>query len=312
MENQTTVSYFLLLAFPDILWIEILLFFLLLMLYLLTLSGNITIILITILNDSLHTPMYFFLRNFSIVEIGFISITVPNMLLQFLSGWRAISSVACFTQLFFVYFLGITEFCLLAVMAIDRHVAICHPFQYPMVMNDRLCHLLVVTCWLFSFLCSLTPILFLTHLPFCGPNTIDHFMCDSAPLIHLACSDTHFIESFYLIIAIVVLLGTLLIIVVSYIKIISTVLQLPSAKARNRTFSTCSSHFLIVTLLYGSCIFVYIQPQQERYLEFQKEVSILNMVVIPLLNPCIYSFRNKKMQEALRVTGGRWLSQWRS
>ncbi|XP_054850368.1 olfactory receptor 6C4-like [Eublepharis macularius] len=311
MENQTAINHFLLLGFTEIFWIKILLFLLLLIVYLLTLLGNMTIILVMVLNGHLHTPMYFFLRNFSIVEMGFISIAIPNMLFQLLSRQKTISSVACFTQVFFAYFLGIMEFCLLAVMAVDRYVAICHPFRYSIIMHHKLCVQLVVSCWLVSFLCSLTPILFLTRLPFCGPNTIDHFMCDSAPLIHLACSDTQFVDLLYLVIAIIVLLGTLVIVVASYIKIISAVLHLPSAKERNRTFSTCSSHFLVVTLLYGSCIFVYIQPEQQRRLELNKEVSILNMLVSPLLNPFIYSFRNKGMQEALRVTGGRWLSKWR-
>ncbi|XP_066486594.1 olfactory receptor 6C4-like [Tiliqua scincoides] len=279
---------------------QVLLFFLLLLVYLLSLTGNLVIITVTLLDPRLHTPMYYFLRNFSMVEIGFISNSIPNMLRHLLSGQKVISAVACFAQLFFVFFLGIMEFCLLGVMAVDRYVAVCHPFQYLVIMNDQRCLWLVLGCWLISFLFALPLNILITRLPLCGPNTINHFMCDSGPLISMACSNTWLINLIDLILATATLFGTLVIVVASYIKIILTVLHLPSAKDQSRAFSTCSSHFLVVSMLYGSCIFAYIQPEQQGHLDFNKEVSVLNMVVIPLLNSFIYSLRNKTMQEALK------------
>lgn len=312
MANQTTMTDFLLLGFPENHRMQVLLFLLLLMVYLLSLMGNIAIIMVTLLDSRLHTPMYYFLRNFSMVEIGFISNSIPYMLRLLLSGQKTISAATCFTQLFFVFFLGIMEFCLLAVMAVDRYVAICHPFQYSVIMNDQRCLRLVLSCWLISFLSALPLNVFITRLPFCGPNTINHFMCDSGPLISMACSNTRLVNLIYLILAIAVLFSTLAIVAASYVKIVSTVLNLPSAKDRSRAFSTCSSHFLVVAMLYGSCIFLYVQPEPQGHLDFKKEVSVLNMVVIPLLNPFIYSLRNKTMQEALKGVGGKLYNHWKS
>uniref|UniRef100_A0A8D0GKQ1 Olfactory receptor n=1 Tax=Sphenodon punctatus TaxID=8508 RepID=A0A8D0GKQ1_SPHPU len=306
IQNQTTTTDFILLGFTSIHSFQILIFPVLLAVYLLTVTGNMTIVTITLLDRRLDTPMYFFLRNFSILEIGFTSVVIPNTLNNLLSERKTISVVACFIQLYFYFQLGITEFFLLALMSIDRYVAVCHPLQYSVVMNHRLCIHLMVWCWVGSFLCAVMLIIMISQLPFCGPNVIDHFFCDNAPLFNLACGDIHLFELIYFALVIIILLGTLIIVVISYANIVSTVFHLPSAKERRKAFSTCSSHFIVVTMLYGSFFFLYAQPRQRNSMDANKGVAILNTVVIPLLNPFIYSLRNKQVQQALREMNKRF------
>ncbi|XP_006037479.1 olfactory receptor 49-like [Alligator sinensis] len=305
MKNHTTVTEFVLLGFTEVYEIQILLFVLLLVIYLLTLMGNLLIISITLLDYRLHTPMYFFLRNFSFLEISFTSVVIPKMLVNLLSEKKTISTTACFIQSFFYFLLGIAEFFLLAAMSFDRYVAICNPLRYPIIMNSRLCVQLVLSCWLGSFFFVFMTTIVITRLPFCGPNVIDHFFCDNSPLIKLSCTDTRFIELVDFIFAIIILLGTLAITTVSYINIISTILRLPSAKGRQKAFSTCSSHIIVVSMFYGSCIFMYIRPNQSIGLNINKGVAVLNTVVTPLLNPFIYSLRNKQVHEVLRDKMGK-------
>ncbi|KYO40070.1 olfactory receptor 49-like [Alligator mississippiensis] len=267
--------------------------------------GNFLIISITLLDYRLHTPMYFFLRNFSFLEISFTSVVIPKMLVNLLSEKKTISITACFIQSFFYFLLGIAEFFLLAAMSFDRYVAICNPLRYPIIMNSRLCVQLVLSCWLGSFFFVFMTTIVITQLPFCGPNVINHFFCDNSPLIKLSCTDTRFIELVDFIFAIIILLGTLAVTTVSYINIISTILHLPSAKGRQKAFSTCSSHIIVVSMFYGSCIFMYIRPNQSIGLNINKGVAVLNTVVTPLLNPFIYSLRNKQVHEVLRDTMGK-------
>ncbi|XP_059587332.1 olfactory receptor 6E1-like [Alligator mississippiensis] len=311
MQNQTAVTEFILLGFTETRWLQILLFLALLFTYLLTMTGNIVIITITLVDRRLHTPMYFFLRNFSVLEIGFTSVVIPKMLSNLLSVRKTISVVACFIQLFFYFFLGVTEFFLLATMSFDRYVAICNPLRYPVIMNSRLCIQLVMICWLGSLPSVLITAIIISQLPFCGSNVIDHFFCDNLPLLKLACADTRLIELINFILAVIILLGTLVITAVSYIHIISTILRLPSAKERQRAFSTCSSHIIVVTMFYGSCIFMYVRPTRARGLDLNKGVAILNTVVTPLLNPFIYSLRNKQVQEVLRDLSARFFNKRR-
>ncbi|XP_053117223.1 olfactory receptor 49-like [Hemicordylus capensis] len=299
MQNQTRVTEFILLGFTDILELQITLFAVLLVTYLLTLAGNLLIISITLLDHRLHSPMYFFLRNFSLLEISFTTVIIPKMLNDLLATKKTITMNACFIQSFFYFFLGIAEFFLLAAMSFDRYVAICSPLRYTIIMNNRLCIQLVVSCWLGSFVFVFLTTVFITRLPFCGPNVIDHFFCDNSPLLKLACADTLLIELIDFILAVIILLGTLAITTTSYIKIIFTVLRLPSAKERQRAFSTCSSHIIVVTMFYGSCIFMYVRPSQSKGINLNKGVSILNTVVTPLLNPFIYSLRNKQVQQVV-------------
>ncbi|XP_061446464.1 olfactory receptor 6E1-like [Rhineura floridana] len=300
MHNQTTVMEFILLGFTDVWELQVALFVTLLITYLLTITANVLIISITLLDHRLHSPMYFFLWNFSLLEISFTTVIIPKMLGNLLSARKTISVTACFIQSFFYFLLGIAEFFLLAAMSFDRYVAICNPLRYTIIMNNRLCVQLVVSCWMSSFFFVFLTMVVITRLPFCGPNVIDHFFCDNSPLLKLACADTQLIELVDFILAVIILMGTLAITITSYANIIYTVFHLPSAKERQKAFSTCSSHIIVITMFYGSCIFMYMRPLQSKGIDLNKGVAILNTVVTPLLNPFIYSLRNKQVQEVLR------------
>lgn len=302
MQNLTLVTEFILLGFTDVFELQVTLFVVLLFTYLVTLSGNLLIISITLLDQRLQSPMYFFLRNFSFLEISFTTVIIPKMLSDLLSIRKSISVTACFIQSFFYFVLGIAEFFLLAAMSFDRYVAICNPLRYTIVMNNRLCIQLVLSCWISSFFFVFLTTVVITRLPFCGPNLIDHFFCDNSPLLKLACADTRLIEVVDFIFAVIILMGTLIITTISYTHIIWTICHLPSAKERQRAFSTCSSHIIVVTMFYGSCIFMYVKPSQREGMNLNKGVAILNTVVTPLLNPFIYTLRNKQVQEVVRDT----------
>ncbi|XP_059587352.1 olfactory receptor 6E1-like [Alligator mississippiensis] len=300
MENQTVVRNFVLLGFTEVWHLKTLIFVILLLTYIFTIIGNIVIITITLLDHRLQTPMYYFLRNFSLLEIGFTSTVIPKALFNLASGNRTISVAGCFVQAFLYFVLGTIELLLLAVMSFDRYVAICHPLSYTTIMNERVCRLLVLSSCASSFLLLIGPLLALFQLPFCSQNIINHFFCDSAPLIKLACANTRLLELVSSTAATFSLLSTLTITILSYARIISTVLNIPSASGRQKAFSTCISHLTVVSITYSSCIFMYIKPMGSSGLDLSKGVSILNTVVSPLLNPFIYSLRNKQVQEALR------------
>uniref|UniRef100_A0A8D0GMP0 Olfactory receptor n=1 Tax=Sphenodon punctatus TaxID=8508 RepID=A0A8D0GMP0_SPHPU len=300
MNNATKVTEFILLGLTDIRWLQILLFVVLLITYLFTLIGNLIIIIITLVDHHLQTPMYFFLRNFSFLEISFTSIVVPKMLSNLLEGRKTISRVTCFAQFFFYFVVGITELFILAVMSIDRYVAICHPLRYPTIMNRRVCIHLVAWSWIWGVLFILFPTIVVSKLPFCGPNVINHFFCDNSPLIKLSCSDTQLLELLDFLMAFCTVLGTLAITIVSYVNIISTVLRIPSTTGRQKAFSTCASHIIVVSITYGSCIFLYVKPTRSSGVDFNKTAAIFNNIVCPFLNPFIYSLRNKQVQEALK------------
>lgn len=303
--NKTVmVTEFILVGFTRIRWLQILLFWVLFVTYLLTIMGNLLIIYITLVDHRLRTPMYFFLRNFSVLEIGFISSAIPKALLNLASGKSTISPVGCFTQAFFYFILGTTEFFILATMSFDRYVAICNPLRYTVIMNNDLCTQLVVGSWLISFFYMITPLILLFRLPFCGPNVIDHFFCDNMPLIKLACTNTQFLELLDFLLATFTVLGTLAVTIISYIKIIAVVLNIPSKAGRQKAFSTCASHIVVVFITYGSCIFMYVKPTQSSGLDLSKTVGVLNNVVSPLLNPFIYSLRNRQVKTALKDACG--------
>uniref|UniRef100_A0A8C3SDF0 Olfactory receptor n=1 Tax=Chelydra serpentina TaxID=8475 RepID=A0A8C3SDF0_CHESE len=300
MENRTAVMEFILLGFTNDRRLQLLIFVVLLVAYLFTIVGNVLIITITLVDCCLQTPMYYFLRNFSLLEIIFTSVIIPKALANMALGGQTISLIGCFAQSFLYFILGTTEFLLLAVMSFDRYVAICNPLRYTAIMSSQVCTLLALSSWIGGILFIIAPMIVLLQLPFCGPNVINHFFCDSTPLIKLACADTWLIECMGFITALLSVLGTLAISLVSYIKIISTVMHVPSAQGRHKAFSTCSSHITVVSITYGSCIFMYVKPMWSGGLELSKVVALLNTVVSPLLNPFIYSLRNKQVQDAVR------------
>uniref|UniRef100_A0A8D0H2B4 Olfactory receptor n=1 Tax=Sphenodon punctatus TaxID=8508 RepID=A0A8D0H2B4_SPHPU len=305
MKNKTVVTEFVLLGFTEIRLVQISLFVIILSLYLLTLMGNLVIITITLIDLHLQTPMYFFLRNLSLLEIGYSSIIIPKMLSNLLTRKRTISLMACFTQCALYFIVGTSGFFLLTVMSIDRYIAICHPLRYPIIMNRRVCIHLVTGSWLCGFLLILFLLIPLFQLPFCGSNVINNFFCDNTALIKLSCADTQLVELICFFIAVLTLLGTLSITVVSYVNIISTISRIPSATGRRKAFSTCASHIIVVSITYGACIFLYLKPTRSVRLDFNKTAAMFNIILPPLLDPFIYSLRNKQVKEALKQAVGR-------
>ncbi|XP_019288991.2 olfactory receptor 6M1-like [Panthera pardus] len=299
MQNQTTVTEFTLTAFPVIWKLQISLFVVLLFIYLLTLTGNIVIISLIWADNRLQTPMYFFLSNLSFLDILYTTSVTPKLLACLLEDRKTISFAGCMIQIYFFFFLGTVEFILLAVMSFDRYVAICNPLRYTIIMNSNVCLLLVLGCWVGAFFSVLCPIIVVSRLPYCYKE-ISHFFCDIAPLLQVACIDTHFIEMINFLLSSLVLLTSLVLTIVSYTYIISTILRIPSAQGRQKAFSTCASHITVVSIAYGSNIFMYVRPSQSHSLDFDKVTAVMTVMVTPLLNPFIYSLRNEKVKEVLR------------
>ncbi|XP_059253680.1 olfactory receptor 6C75-like [Mustela nigripes] len=300
MRNGTTVQEFTLEGFPAIQHLGKVLFFVHLMAYLASTVGNAVIITITCADSQLHTPMYFFLSIFSFLECCFINAVIPKLLHIFLLGRQTISFPACFIQAFLIVFLGATGFLLIAVMSLDRYVAICKPLHYPTIMNLKTCFILVASCFTLSFSLITGPLVKISQLSFCGPYVIPHFFCDIGPLIHLSCSDTWSIQMLAFFLALFILLTSLIITIIAYSNIVVTIVRLPSAKEKQKAFSTCSSHLIVLSLMYGSSVFIYVKPRQKNRLDSNREAALVNTVVTPLLNPVIYTLRNKQVHRALR------------
>ncbi|XP_053120528.1 olfactory receptor 6B1-like [Hemicordylus capensis] len=298
--NQTVVKEFILLGFEDIHEFEILLFLVFLVIYIVTMAGNLLILALVATNQHLHTPMYVFLGNLSCLETCYISTILPRMLDSFLTGNQAILVNLCFIQLYFFGGLATAECYLLAVMSYDRYLAICKPLHYAMLMDIRSCLQLSSGSWVIGFLVNSLTTYFMTQLTFCGPNVIDHFFCDFMPLLQLSCSNT--LKTQLLIFILSALFGLLpfLLTLMSYGHIIKTILNLPSAGMRKKAFSTCSSHLIVVTLFYGTIVFVYVLPKNSTLRDLNKALSIFYTVLIPLVNPFVYSLRNKDIKQALR------------
>ncbi|XP_055971543.1 olfactory receptor 6C75-like [Sorex fumeus] len=300
MRNYTKVTEFVLLGLTDDPKWQVVLFVFLLITYLLSVTGNLTIITLTLSDPHLQTPMYFFLRNFSLLELSFTSVCTPRFLVTIVTGDRTISYNDCLGQLFFFIQLGVTEFYLLAAMSYDRYVAICKPLHYTTIMSSRVCILLIFCSWLAAFLIIFPGIFLLMQLDFCASNIIDHFLCDVSPILQLSCTNTRFLELMTFCSAVVTLMATLTLVILSYSYIIRTILRIPSASQRKKAFSTCSSHMIVVSLSYGSCIFMYIKPSASERVTLSKGVALLNTAVAPLLNPFIYTLRNQQVQQAFK------------
>ncbi|XP_075409360.1 olfactory receptor 6C4-like [Tenrec ecaudatus] len=300
MRNQTSLTEFILLGFTDNPEIQVVMFIFLFLAYICSVMGNLIIITLTLLDSRLQTPMYFFLRNFSFLEISFTTIFIPRFLSSVLTGNNTISFAGCFTQYFFAIFLGSAEFYLLAAMSYDRYVAICKPLHYMTIMNSRVCTQLVLCSWLSGFLIILTPIILTSRLDFCASNVLDHFFCDYGPLLELSCSDTSLLDLIDFMLAFVTLVVTLALVMLSYTYIIKTILKIPSAQQRKKAFSTCSSHMIVISISYGSCIFIYIKPSAKEGVAFNKGVMVLITSVAPMLNPFIYTLRNQQVKQAFK------------
>nr|XP_004649993.2 olfactory receptor 6C74-like [Jaculus jaculus] len=301
MGNHTRVTIFILAGLTADPELKIVLFVFLLLTYLLSVTGNLTIIILTLVDIHLKTPMYFFLRNFSFLEISYTSTCIPKLLVTMATADKAISYNSCVTQVFFAFLFGASEFYLLAAMSYDRYVAICKPLHYMTIMNRKVCIQLLLSCWLAGFFTIFPPLVLGLNLEFCS-EIIDHFYCDTTPLLQISCTDTHFLEMMGFISAVVTLLVTLIMVIISYIYIALTILKIPSTTQRKKAFSTCSSHMIVLSISYGSCIFMYVKPSVQQRISFSKGISVLNTSVAPLLNPFIYTLRNQQVKKAFTNT----------
>ncbi|XP_006109268.1 olfactory receptor 6C2-like [Myotis lucifugus] len=297
MKNHT-ITTFILLGLTDDPQLQVPIFTFLFLTYMLSITGNLTIIYLTLVDSHLKTPMYFFLQNFALLEISFTSACIPRYLYNIATGDRSITYNTCVVQLFFTDVFGVTEFFLLAVMSYDRYVAICKPLRYATIMSSRVCRSLVLCCWMAGLLIILPPFTLFLNLKFCDSNVIDYFVCDVSPLLKISCSDTGLIEQLVIVCAVLTFILTLVCVVLSYIYIMKTILRLRSAQQRKRAFSTCSSHMIVVSLTYGSCIFIYIKPSAKESVAINKGVTVLMTSIAPVLNPFIYTLRNKQVRQA--------------
>lgn len=298
-KNNGTVTEFIFLGFSNITQVQPLLFVAFVSAYMIALIGNFIIITLIKIYSSLHTPMYFFLVNLSLLDVCCISTIVPQMLKNLLSQKKNISFQSCIAQAyFFVVFLA-TELLLLAVMAFDRYVAICHPLRYTIIMNWKVCIYVVIGIWITGVLLANVHVLSLFRLSFCGPSGINHFFCELPPVLKLSCTDTTFNQYLMLVTDIFLGFGCFLLTLVSYIYIVSSILKIRSTKGKKKAFSTCSSHVMVVTLFYSSVIYTYVRPPSV-YLDIDKIVAVLYTVITPMLNPLIYSLRNKDVKEAFK------------
>ncbi|KAM7150050.1 olfactory receptor 14C36-like [Macrochelys suwanniensis] len=299
MFNQTTVTEFLLLRFSDVRELQILHFLVFLLIYLAAVMGNLLIITAVALDHHLHSPMYFFLGNLSFLDVCYISVTVPKSMVNSLTNSRLISFSGCVAQVYFGIFFAFSELVLLAAMAYDRYVAICHPLRYRVIMTRGVCAQMAAGSWISSCIYSLLHTVNTFLLPFCGSNVVDQFFCDIPQLLKLSCADTSANEIVDILCSAVVGLFFLISILLSYIHILSAVLRIPSAQGRYKAFSTCLPHLVVFSLFISTGIYMYLRPGSESFPYQGMLATMLYSVVTPVINPLIYSLRNKEIKEAL-------------
>ncbi|XP_040856790.1 olfactory receptor 1P1-like [Ochotona curzoniae] len=312
-ENRTGLFEFLLWGLSERPAQQRVLFLLFLWMYVVTVAGNLLIVLAISTDERLHTPMYFFLASLSWTDILFISTTVPKALASIHTHSRAISYAGCLAQLYFFLTFGDMDIFLLATMAYDRYVAICHPLHYKVIMSLRRCVLLVTTCWVLTTLVATTHTSLISRLSFCTTKVVPDFFCDLGPLMKVACSDTRANELVLLFLGGAVILIPFLLILASYSRIVATILRVPSAQGKRKAFSTCGSHLAVVALFFGTVIRAYLCPSSSssNSVEEDTAAAVMYTVVTPLLNPFIYSLRNKDMKQALgRLLRGQGSFSW--
>ena len=297
-DNQTWVRGFILLGLSSDWATQVALFVLFSVTYLLTLLGNVLIVLLIRLDSRLHTPMYFFLTNLSLVDVSYATSIVPQMLVHFLAEHKGIPYVSCAAQLFFSLGLGGIEFVLLAMMAYDRYVAVCDPLRYSVIMHGGLCARLAITSWVSGSVNSLIHTAITFQLPVCTNKYIDHISCEILAVVRLACVDTSSNKISVMVSSIVLLMTPFCLVLLSYIRILSTILKIQSTEGRKNVFHTCASHLSVVVLCYGMAIFTYIQPNPSPSVLQEKLISLFYAILTPMLNPMIYSLRNKEVKRA--------------
>ncbi|XP_044536633.1 olfactory receptor 1038-like [Gracilinanus agilis] len=305
--NHSVVTEFILLGLTTRPELQVVLFIIFLIIYSVSVVGNLGLILLIQVSSHLQTPMYFFLRHLAFVDFCFTSTITPNMLVNFVQETNIISFHACAIQVFcFISFVAMEMF-LLAVMAYDRYVAIGNPLLYTVAMSRRLCWYLVTVPYVYCFSVALFHTIITFRFSYCASNVINHFYCDDIPLLALSCSDTHVKEILIFAFAGFDMICSLLIVIISYVFIIAAILRIRSTEGRLKAFSTCGSHMVAVTIFYGTLIFMYLQPRSNHSLDTDKMTSVFYTTVIPMLNPLIYSLRNKEVKEAVRkILGNAW------
>ncbi|KAM6474054.1 olfactory receptor 2A12-like [Liasis olivaceus] len=299
MANRTTVTEFFLLGLSSGPKTRLVLFGIFLVVYSITLTGNVIILMLIWLDSQLHTPMYFFLSHLSFVDIWYTSSTVPQLLTNLWIPKKTISFAGCGAEIYLFHGLAITECVLLAVMAYDRFVAICYPLRYTLIMNQKVCIKLAAAAWLCGFLLAMVHAIHTLRMPYCGPNVINHFYCDMLAVLKLVCADTHLNEIIVFVIAVLILVCPFCFILISYVHILIAILKIRSAQGRHKAFSTCASHVTVVALFYGSAMFMYMRPSSSHSPDQGKMVSLFYSVFTPLFNPMIYSLRNKEVKGAV-------------
>ncbi|XP_078510229.1 olfactory receptor 1G1-like [Lissotriton helveticus] len=301
-ENLTSEEQFLIIGFTDLPLLQVPLFIAFLTIYVLTLIGNLLIVSIVYSNSHLHTPMYFFLLNVAFIDITNISVTFPPMLIHFFQTDTIISLTKCLLQIYLFLFLLGTEFLILTVMAYDRYVAICYPLHYLSIMNKNMCIQLATGSWLGGILAPLPHITLISRLSYCQSHTINHFFCDFTALMKLSCTSIHGIETLNYVIGSIFALAPFIIVFTSYVKIISSILNMKSTEGRRKTFSTCGSHLTVVILFFGSVCSTYMRPTSKVSIKENKILALLYTAVPPLCNPIIYSLKNEGFAKGFRKT----------
>ncbi|KAL6034814.1 hypothetical protein STEG23_029254 [Scotinomys teguina] len=311
MENISEAAEFILVGLTDAPELQVPLFVTFTLIYLITLVGNLGMLVLILLDSRLHTPMYFFLSHLSFVDCVYASAITPKVIEGFLTGDKIISYNACAAQLFFFAAFAITEFFILASMAFDRHAAVCKPLHYSTTMTTSICGLLVSGSYMTGILQSSIHVYFTFHLSFCHSNVVNHFFCDIPALLTLSCSDIYKNEIEVFMVASFNIAFTLSVIVTSYVLIFTAILRMRSAEGRKKAISTCTSHLTTVSIFYGTMTFMYLQPNSSHSMDTDKMASVFYTMVIPMLNPLVYSLRNKEVKNAFKKVAGKALTSLR-
>ncbi|KAM7163283.1 olfactory receptor-like protein OLF2 [Macrochelys suwanniensis] len=298
--NHSEATEFILSGLTNRPELQVPLFVVFLLIYIITLVGNGGMILLITIDPRLHTPMYFFLSNLSFCDLCYSSVISPKMLLNFIAERKSISYTACAVQMYFFYAFSDFECLLLAVMAYDRYVAICYPLLYTVTMSRQRCKQLVAGVYTVGLVDSMINTCFIFRLSFCSSNIINHFFCDIPPLLAISCSETHINEIVMFTLVCCIIATSFVTVLLSYVYIISTILQIRSAEGRHKAFSTCTFHLTAVVLLFGTLLFMYLRPTSSYSMNTDKVASVFYALVIPMLNPLIYSLRNTEVKDALR------------
>ncbi|XP_008830406.1 olfactory receptor 5AN1-like [Nannospalax galili] len=297
--NITEITEFILLGFSDFPRITALLFIVFLLIYITALTWNLCLIVLIRMDSHLHTPMYFFLSNLSFIDLCYVTSTVPKLLITFFQEKQTINVVGCAVQYFFFSMLATSESCLMTAMAYDRYAAICNPLLYSSIMSPTLCVRMVMGSYMGGLTCSLSQICALLQLHFCGPNVIRHFFCDISQLVHLSCTEAFFVEVLIVILTAIFGIMNALVVMISYVYIILSIMKITSTKGRSKAFNTCASHLTAVSLFYVSGVFAYLRSSSGVSSSFDRFASMFYTVVTPMLNPLVYSLRNKEIKDAI-------------